>query len=118
MMHDFLYLFLNILLKYSKHVMNRGISLLELLSEALGLNINYFKDMDCAKGLAVLCHYSPACPETELTMGTCKHIDGDFFIALLIVHTFGCLTSSSSKVLDQCPANSGGLFILFYFIFK
>lgn len=72
-----------ILIKYSKEVMKLGHALFELLSEALGLEPNYLKDMDCAKGLAVLCHYYPACPQPELTIGVTKHSDNDFITVLL-----------------------------------
>ncbi|GAU20269.1 hypothetical protein TSUD_353330 [Trifolium subterraneum] len=44
----------DILLEYGKQVMNLGTVLFELLSEALGLNPNYLKDIDCAEGLIVL----------------------------------------------------------------
>lgn len=40
----------DILIKYSKQVMDLGHSLFELLSEGLGLDSNYLKDIDCAKG--------------------------------------------------------------------
>jgi hypothetical protein len=39
----------DIILEYGAHVMKLGITLFELLSEALGLNPNHLKDMDCCK---------------------------------------------------------------------
>ncbi|XP_062109302.1 1-aminocyclopropane-1-carboxylate oxidase homolog 1-like [Humulus lupulus] len=72
-----------ILLEYSKQVMKVGILLLELFSEALGLNPNHLFDIDCAEGLAVLCHYYPPCPQPELTMGASNHCDNDFLTVLL-----------------------------------
>ncbi|GMY27185.1 1-aminocyclopropane-1-carboxylate oxidase homolog 1-like [Fagus crenata] len=42
----------DILAEYSKQVMNLGILLFELLSEALGLNPNHLNDIDCYEGLA------------------------------------------------------------------
>ncbi|KAA8548784.1 hypothetical protein F0562_000468 [Nyssa sinensis] len=44
----------DILMEYSKQVMNLGYSLFGILSEALGLHPNHLKDMDCAEGLVVL----------------------------------------------------------------
>ncbi|KAF5194685.1 1-aminocyclopropane-1-carboxylate oxidase-like protein [Thalictrum thalictroides] len=40
--------------EYSKHVTELGTRLLELISQALGLNPNHLKDMDCAEGLSVV----------------------------------------------------------------
>ena len=52
---------------YSKYIMEMGISMLELISEALGLAPNYLKDMACAEGLFQIGPYYPSCPEPELT---------------------------------------------------
>ncbi|XP_049406382.1 1-aminocyclopropane-1-carboxylate oxidase homolog 1-like [Solanum stenotomum] len=73
----------DILLEYTNQVMELGDTLFELLSEAIGLEPNHLKDMDCTKCLFALGHYYPACPQPELTLGTSKHADNDFLTVLL-----------------------------------
>lgn len=71
------------MLEYSKQVLGLGEFLFELLSEALGLNPNHLNDMDCSKGLLMLGHYYPPCPEPDLTLGTSQHSDNCFLTVLL-----------------------------------
>ncbi|XP_006417896.2 1-aminocyclopropane-1-carboxylate oxidase homolog 3 isoform X1 [Eutrema salsugineum] len=73
----------DVMLEYSQQVINLGEFLFELLSEALGLNPNHLNDIDCSKGLLMLSHYYPPCPEPELTLGTSPHSDNSFLTVLL-----------------------------------
>ncbi|XP_048140620.1 1-aminocyclopropane-1-carboxylate oxidase homolog 1-like [Rhodamnia argentea] len=93
----------DILIDYSKQVMSLGVLLLELLSESLGLRPDRLQEMDCADGLVVICHYYPACPQPELTMGMSKHSDNDFLTVLLQDHIGGLQVLHDDRWVDVPP---------------
>ncbi|KAL3727024.1 hypothetical protein ACJRO7_031863 [Eucalyptus globulus] len=93
----------DMMMEYSKQVKALGNTLFELLSEALGLKPDHLVKMDCAKGHALLCHYYPACPEPDLTMGTTKHSDPDFLTILLQDHIGGLQIYYRDQWVDVPP---------------
>ncbi|KAJ0725964.1 putative deacetoxyvindoline 4-hydroxylase [Helianthus annuus] len=90
----------DILIEYSKQVTNLGCSLFELLSEALGLGSSHLKDIGCTDGLATICHYYPASPQPELTIGARKHADNDFITVLLQDHIGGLQFLQKNQWVD------------------
>ncbi|GAU18221.1 hypothetical protein TSUD_175620 [Trifolium subterraneum] len=105
----------DIVIEYSEKIADLGFMIVELLSEALGLDPSYLKEMIRAEGLYIQGHYYPPCPEPELTMGTTKHIDIDFITLLLQDQLGGLQVLHDDKWVNVPPihgalvVNIGGL---------
>jgi len=70
--------------EYTRQVKRLGSTLLELLSEALGVRSGYLEEeAGCLDWILVGAHYYPACPEPHLTMGATTHSDYSFLTVLL-----------------------------------
>ncbi|KAL6519922.1 hypothetical protein OROMI_032816 [Orobanche minor] len=98
-------------LEYSKHVEKLGNIVLGLLSEALGLERDHLKNMECSKGHRIHCHYYPACPEPHLTIGTAKHSDPGFITVLVQSQNISALQVLYKGQWVDIQPTPGGLVI-------
>lgn len=65
-----------------------GLTILELLTEGLGLESGYFKK-DLSEAMLLVANHYPPCPDPSLTLGLPKHSDPNLITILLQGHTFG-----------------------------
>ncbi|KAB2619865.1 1-aminocyclopropane-1-carboxylate oxidase 1-like [Pyrus ussuriensis x Pyrus communis] len=77
---------------------------------ALGLKPDNLKELGCAKDYTCACHYSPACPEPELTMGSSRHSD-PYFLTIHLQDQIGGLQVLHDNQWVNVNPISGGLVV-------
>ncbi|KAI8561009.1 hypothetical protein RHMOL_Rhmol04G0301900 [Rhododendron molle] len=91
------------LINYTDHLLPLGLTLFELLSEALGLQPNHLKEMHCAEGVLLNGQYYPPCPEPELACGLTSHTDTGFLTVLLQDQIGGLQVLHQNEWIDVPP---------------
>ncbi|ESR33701.1 1-aminocyclopropane-1-carboxylate oxidase [Citrus sinensis] len=72
-----------IMIAYNNLMWKIGDTLFELLSEALGLDPNYLKDIGCVEEMTIGNGYYPEYPQPELSIGITTHSDPEFVTVLI-----------------------------------
>ncbi|KAH9602329.1 hypothetical protein KSS87_010911 [Heliosperma pusillum] len=86
-----------------RHTLKLGDIILELLSIALGLEPNHLSNIRDSQAWTFVCHYYPACPEPELTLGASKHTDPSFITLLLQDHIGGLQVLHDNQWVNVKP---------------
>lgn len=97
-------------LAWDQHATKVGESLMELLSEGLGLAAGKFKELTFSDARVMVGHCYPYCPQPNLTMGIISHTDPTVVTVLLQNQVPGLQVKHGNEWVDVKPI-PGGLII-------
>ncbi|KAL9411080.1 hypothetical protein AB3S75_044792 [Citrus x aurantiifolia] len=92
-----------IMITYNNLMWKTGDTLFELLSEALGLDPNYLKDIGCVEEMTIGNSYYPECPQPELSIGIATHSDPGFVTVLIQDQIGGLQVFHEDQWFDIAP---------------
>ncbi|XP_062003359.1 1-aminocyclopropane-1-carboxylate oxidase homolog 4-like [Rosa rugosa] len=92
------------------HATKVGETVMELLSEGLGLEAGKFKELTFSDARVIVGHCYPYCPQPDLTVGITSHTDPGIVTVLLQNHVPGLQVRHQNEWVDVKPV-PGGLVI-------
>lgn len=102
--------FRDIVMEFSDQISKLGKTIFQLLSVGLGLKPNHLIELDCAKGVFILGHYYPACPQPDCTMGLSGHTDSGF-LTLVVQDEIGGLQILHDNQWVEIPLVPGAIIV-------
>ncbi|GAY42337.1 hypothetical protein CUMW_066050, partial [Citrus unshiu] len=94
-----------IMIAYNNLMWKTGDTLFELLSEALGLDPNYLKDIGCVEEMTIGNGYYPEYPQPELSIGIATHFDPKFVTVLIQDQIGGLQVFHEDQWFDIAPVS-------------
>ncbi|KAJ4974573.1 hypothetical protein NE237_007747 [Protea cynaroides] len=94
------------LVEWHQQVQRLGETLMEMLSEGLGVEKERLKALSCTEGKTVAGHYYPFCPQPDLTLGTASHTDGVVLTLLMQDQIGGLQIKHGEHWVDVHPVSN------------
>ncbi|XP_043696033.1 1-aminocyclopropane-1-carboxylate oxidase homolog 1-like [Telopea speciosissima] len=91
------------IVEWDREAQRLGETLMEILSEGLGLEGGRLKALSCTEGKTMVAHYYPFCPQPDLTLGIASHTDPGVLTVLLQDQIGGLQVKHGEHWVDVQP---------------